>query len=100
MPKEEDIRNALKKVLDPELGFNIVDLGFIYEIKVSGSKAHVKMTLTSPMCPLGGQLLSQAKSACEEVKGIKEAVVELVFSPPWEPSMSKGEARAALGQFM
>ncbi|MFA4906787.1 MAG: metal-sulfur cluster assembly factor, partial [archaeon] len=83
-----------------ELGFSIVDLGLIYEVKIEGEKVRVKMTLTSPACPIGPQLLANAKGMVEEIEGVKEAEVELVFSPPWEPSMAKGEARAALEQFM
>lgn len=93
----ERIRTALRTVTDPELGLNIVDLGLVYDIEVEGSEARVTMTLTSPGCPAGGQILGGAKDAAESVEGIEEAVVSLVWKPFWTPDRMDPKVRASLG---
>ena len=98
MPIVEDkVREALKGVIDPELFVNIVDLGLIYDIKIDGGKVDVTMSLTSPACPVAGQLLDQAREAVEAVPGVESAQVELTFSPPWTPERIPATVRAALG---
>lgn len=94
---EEQIRENLKGVQDPELGVNIVDLGLVYDIEVDGPGAKVTMTLTSPGCPAGGQILSGAQQAAEEVEGIDEAEVNLVWKPFWTPDKIDPKVRAAMG---
>lgn len=94
---EEEIRTALRGVTDPELGINIVDLGLVYDIAVDGSAAQVTMTLTSPGCPAGGQILGGAKEAAESVEGIDEAVVSLVWKPFWTPDRIDPKVRAMMG---
>jgi metal-sulfur cluster biosynthetic enzyme len=93
----EGIREALREVQDPELGINIVDLGLVYDIEVDGPDARVTMTLTSPGCPAGGQILSGAKQAAESVEGVEEAEVDLVWKPFWTPDRIDPEIRASLG---
>ncbi len=93
----EGIREALREVQDPELGINIVDLGLVYDIEVDGPDARVTMTLTSPGCPAGGQILSGAKQAAESVDGVDEAEVNLVWKPFWTPDRIDPEIRASLG---
>ena len=93
----EQIRVALQGVTDPELGINIVDLGLVYDIEVDEDTARVTMTLTSPGCPAGGQILGGAKDAAESVDGIDEAVVSLVWKPFWTPERIDPEVRAMLG---
>lgn len=93
----ERIRQALRSVTDPELGINIVDLGLIYDIEVEEGSARVTMTLTSPGCPAGGQIMTGAKTAAESVAGIDEATVNLVWKPFWTPERIDPEVRAALG---
>lgn len=94
----EAIREALRSVKDPELGVNIVDLGLVYDIEVDeGGAAKVTMTLTSPGCPAGGQILSGAKNAAEEVVGVDAAQVNLVWKPFWSPDRMDPKVRAALG---
>lgn len=100
MVSVEEIRNSLMMVVDPELGLNIVELGLIYEIKLENGKAIVKMTLTSPHCPYGSQLIGSAKAAVENVEGIVEARIELVFEPMWNLEMLSDEAKAKLSLIM
>jgi len=91
--------DALKQVIDPELFVNIVDLGLVYSIQQEGEKVQVEMTLTSPACPAGPQLVQQAKMALEKLDGVKEASIKLVLSPPWSPDRMTDEARDQLGIF-
>ena len=98
-PDELTMLNALKQVVDPELFVNIVDLGLVYGIQEDDHKVLVDMTLTSPACPAGPQIISQAKSALEAIPGVKEATIKLVMSPPWTPDRMTDEARDQLGIF-
>lgn len=93
----EQIRQALRGVTDPELGINIVDLGLVYDIEVEEGSARVTMTLTSPGCPAGGQIMGGAKTAAESVEGVDEAVVNLVWKPFWTPERIDPKVRAMLG---
>ena len=93
----EQVRDALRAVIDPELGINIVDLGLVYDVEVDDGAARVTMTLTSPGCPAGGQLLGGAKDAAETVEGVEEAVVSLVWKPFWTPEKMDPKVRAMLG---
>ena len=100
MPTTDEIREAIKPVIDPELMLSVVDMGLIYDIKMgeADSKAQVKMTLTSPMCPMGPQIIAGVKSAAESVEGVEEAEIELVWIPPWDPqSMATDEVKDILG---
>jgi metal-sulfur cluster biosynthetic enzyme len=105
MPIAEDkVREALKAVGDPELFVNIVDLGLIYEIKVEElpedkSNVVVEMTMTSPACPAGPQLLSQSQDAVKRLDGVAEVDVKLVMEPPWTPDRMTEDARDQLGIF-
>lgn len=94
---EKDIRNALKKVKDPELNIDLVVLGLIYDIEVAGSKVDVIMSLTSPMCPVAAQIVENAKEAVLGVEGVEEADVQLVFDPPWTPERISPLIRSSLG---
>jgi metal-sulfur cluster biosynthetic enzyme len=98
-PDELTLLNALKQVVDPELFVNIVDLGLIYSIQQEEAKVTVDMTLTSPACPAGPQIVAQAKQALEAVPGVKEATIKLVMTPPWSPDRMTDDARDHLGIF-
>lgn len=100
MDEGKEIEKRLRKVIDPELGFNIVELGLVYEIKIKKNKAIVKMTFTTPSCPLAPIIIEDVKKNLKGIKGIKEVEVVVSFDPPWTPEMASGEARAALEQFM
>jgi metal-sulfur cluster biosynthetic enzyme len=95
---EELVREALRdNVIDPEIGVNIVDLGLVYEVKVEDGTAEITMTLTTPMCPLGPYIDSEVRSALEDVPGISESKVNLVWTPPWDPSKMSDDAKLELG---
>lgn len=105
MPIAEDtVREALKQVIDPELFVNIVDLGLIYEVKIDEpaddkSNVTVEMTMTSPACPAGPQLLSQSQEAVSRLEGVGEVDIRLVMEPPWTPDRMTEDARDQLGIF-
>ena len=100
---EDAVREALKQVIDPELFINIVDLGLIYLVTVDeiADKSNIKieMTMTSPACPAGPQLLSQSKMVLGAIEGAGEVEVKLVMVPPWTPDRMTEEARDQLGIF-
>ena len=93
----EEVREALKQVIDPELGLNIVDLGLVYDVQVNDGKAVVSMTLTSPGCPVGPQSLASAQAAAGTVEGVDEAEVNLVWKPFWTQDRIDPAVRAVLG---
>lgn len=97
MITEDQAREALKRIEDPEVGLNIVDLGLVYDIDIEGSTVNVKMTLTSPGCPVGPQLLGGAKLVLMELEEVEEANIELVWEPYWSPDRINPEYREILG---
>jgi metal-sulfur cluster biosynthetic enzyme len=97
-PSEEHLREALKQVIDPEIGINIVDLGLVYEINVAeGGKVEVNMTLTSPGCPLGPIIHAQVNNAVGDIEGVTGVTVNIVWSPPGRPEMMSEDAKLELG---
>jgi metal-sulfur cluster biosynthetic enzyme len=104
MPVNEDqVREALKQVVDPELFVNVVDLGLVYEVRVEEveekSSVAIDMTLTSPACPAGPQIIANAKDVLGRLEGVGAVDVKLVMSPPWSPDRMTDEARDQLGIF-
>lgn len=99
MPDQETILDALRTVKDPELNVNIVDLGLVYTIQAKDDQVDVEMTLTSPACPAGPEILRNAVAAIETMQGISKANVKLVMSPPWSPDRMTDAARDELGIF-
>jgi metal-sulfur cluster biosynthetic enzyme len=97
MVTPEQVKKALRKVKDPELNLDLVVLGLIYDIKVDGGNVDVTMSLTSPACPVAGQILDQAREAVEALDGVDRASIELTFSPPWTSARIPATVRAALG---
>jgi metal-sulfur cluster biosynthetic enzyme len=97
MVSEEAVRTALRKVKDPELNLSIIDLGLVYEVAVEEGDVHVQMTLTSPGCPSGPEIISEAQRAVEAMEGVKTVDVELVWSPYWTPERIDPKVRAYLG---
>lgn len=98
MIAEEDVRTVLRRVKDPELNLNIVDLGLIYTIEVTeGKDVHVEMTLTSPGCPSGPEIMSDAQRVIETIEGVGTVDIELVWSPYWTPERMDPRLRAFLG---
>lgn len=97
MVTEKDVRKALRKVKDPELNLDVVVLGLVYDIEVQDSFARVTMSLTTPFCPAGNQIVEETKAAVEALEGIDTAEVELTFEPPWSPDRIDPIIRSALG---
>ena len=96
---EAQVLEALKNVVDPELGINIVDLGLVYEVQISEGKIHVEYTLTTMGCPIGPLIEQQMQQLLAAVPGVEEFTAEMVLRPPWTPEMMSEEAKAALGLF-
>lgn len=95
---EGEVVEALRTVYDPEIPVNIYDLGLIYDVQVQdGSRVHVKMTLTSPACPVAGTLPGEVEEKVRAVEGVEDATVELVWDPPWDISMIPEPIRMDLG---
>lgn len=102
MVTEQQIWDALKPIEDPELHLGIVDLGLIYETDITpsaeGDDVRVKMTFTTPFCPYGPMLKTQAQQAITKLPGVKRAQIDIVFTPPWDPrTMASEDAKIALG---
>lgn len=95
---DAEVVRALRTVIDPELGIDIVSLGLVYEAIRQGEVACVKMTMTSPACPLSEMMIHDAKAAVTAlVPGVRQVEVELVFEPRWTPERMSDEARRQLG---
>jgi metal-sulfur cluster biosynthetic enzyme len=101
---EDIVREELKKVVDPELFVNVVDLGLIYEVTVNEtpegkSNISINMTMTSPMCPAGPQMIANSKQVLGAVEGVGDVEVKIVLDPPWSPDRMTEDARDQLGIF-
>lgn len=94
---EKDVRRALRKVKDPELNLDLVVLGLVYDIEVIDTHVKATISLTSPFCPVAGQIIDDAKTAIEGVDGVGSAEVELTFEPPWSPERIDPLIRSSLG---
>ena len=104
MPLSEDrIREELKQVIDPELFVNIIDLGLVYTVTTAEvedkNKVTIEMTMTSPACPAGPQMIAQSKAVVGRLEGVSDVEVKLVMTPPWTPDRMTEEARDQLGIF-
>jgi metal-sulfur cluster biosynthetic enzyme len=96
-PTEAQVLDTLGQVLDPELGCNIVDLGLIYSIRILGGNVSVQMTLTTQGCPMHQSIAGGVQAALLNLPGVEQAEVEIVWDPPWQPSMMSDNGRAHLG---
>jgi metal-sulfur cluster biosynthetic enzyme len=94
---EQNILAALRQVIDPEIGCNIVDLGLVYSYGYADGKAHVKMTLTTPGCPMQESISWGVKNALMNIEGINDVEVEIVWDPRWNPAMMTEAGRAMTG---
>lgn len=88
--------DALKKVYDPELQIDIVNLGLVYKLEVENSTVNIEMTMTSPGCPLVKQIAFNAENELLKVKGVEKVNLKIVWSPPWNPEKMSEEAKAIL----
>ena len=93
---EQKVFDALRSVYDPELPVNIVDLGLIYDVGISGRNVNIKMSLTTPGCGMGATIAKQAEMAIKPI-GAKNVYVDIVWDPPWNPDMMSDEAKQRLG---
>ena len=91
------VRHALRRVKDPELNLNIVDLGLVYDVRVEGTDVQVDMSLTSPGCPSGPEIMGEAAEQLRTIEGIGASNVNLVWTPPWTPDRIEPRVRAYLG---
>jgi metal-sulfur cluster biosynthetic enzyme len=99
MLDQDTLISALRTVKDPELNVNVIDLGLVYSIQARDDQVDVEMTLTSPACPVGPEMLRNAAAALQSVQGVAKANVKLVMSPPWSPEKMTDAARDELGFF-
>ncbi|MBC8088354.1 MAG: metal-sulfur cluster assembly factor [Phycisphaerae bacterium] len=93
----DQARIALRRVKDPELNLNIVDLGLVYDVSVTGNAVHVDMSLTSPGCPSGPEIMGEAEQQLRTLPGVGDVVVNLVWTPPWTPERIEPRVRAYMG---
>ena len=97
MVTPEEVRDALRRVVDPELGANIVDLGLVYDVQVIGTRVFVTMTLTTPLCPMNEMIPDAVREAVGALPDVGGVDVDLVWIPPWEPQMMSRELRERFG---
>ena len=99
MLTEETVRENLKQIIDPEVGINIVDMGLIYGVDIKDETVGITMTLTSPGCPVGPQLVNGTQNVTQQLEGVDEVNVDVVWTPPWTPEMMTDDAKDELGIF-
>ncbi|MEX2088549.1 MAG: metal-sulfur cluster assembly factor [Bacteroidota bacterium] len=97
MATRESLREALKMVIDPELGLNLVDLGLIYDIDIDEDSIHIAMTLTTAGCPLHESMIEAVRHVAQSADLTRSVFVELVWDPPWTPERMSADAKKALG---
>ena len=99
MVTEDSVFEAIKEIIDPEIGINIVDMGLIYEVDIDDTTVDITMTLTSPGCPAGGQIVNGTQHVTQQLEGVEEVNVQVVWTPRWTPELMSEEARDELGIF-
>jgi metal-sulfur cluster biosynthetic enzyme len=97
MATVDEVTDALRDVIDPELGLDFVELGLIYEVEVDGGAVKVTYTLTSPGCPIGPQVSEQIEEFVSELDGVEDVQSTMTFTPPWSPELMSEDAKFALG---
>jgi metal-sulfur cluster biosynthetic enzyme len=97
MATVEEVTDALRDVIDPELGLDFVELGLIYEVEVDAGNVHITYTLTSPGCPIGPQVSEQMVEFVSELDGVNDVRSTMTFSPAWTPDRMSEDAKFALG---
>ena len=98
MPTEEAIRAALRSVIDPEVGMNVVDLGLVYGIEIAPDRVRVAMTMTTPACPMGAMITEDARGAIRDIAPDgADILVDLVWDPPWSPERMTENAKRHFG---
>jgi len=97
MVSEQEVKEALKEVIDPELNVNIVDLGLVYEIEIEDDEADILMTLTTPGCPFGSIFDEMVRQEVGAIQGINRVEVDLTFEPSWTPEKMSDKAKDEVG---
>lgn len=92
-PSRLDIANRLRSVIDPEVGLNIVDLGLIYDLEVVDGSVTIRLTMTTPACPMSSYIKQEVGQALQQVDGLRRGVIETVWDPPWSPHMIEPSVR-------
>ncbi len=96
-PSADQVRLMLRKVKDPELNLNIVDLGLVYEVRVDDGVVAIDMTLTSPGCPAGPQIMTEIERVVRAIAGVEDVVLNLIWTPFWTPDRIEPRVRAYMG---
>ena len=91
------VTETLREVIDPEIGMNVVDLGLVYGVEIEGARVRVALTMTTPACPLGEQIVRDAEERLRALARVESADVRLVWEPPWGPERMSEAARKTLG---
>lgn len=94
---KEEVMEILTEVYDPDLGISIIDLGLVYDVRIDGETVQIDMTLTSPACPYGPQLIGDVQFSVKRMDGVEKVDVELVWDPPWSMERISPEIRLDLG---
>ena len=97
MLTKEAVMEKLKKVIDPEIRVNIVDLGLVYDVKIDNGMVVIGMTLTSPACPVGPLILEAVEENVKKIKGVRGVTINILWEPPWNPDKMSEEAKMELG---
>jgi len=97
MATVDEVTDALRDVIDPELGLDFVELGLIYDVEVDGGTVRVTYTLTSPGCPIGPQVSEQIEEFVSDLDGVQDVQSTMTFTPPWTPELMSEDAKFALG---
>jgi metal-sulfur cluster biosynthetic enzyme len=98
MPSEDAVRNALRNVIDPEVGMNVVDLGLIYDITIAAGMIGVKLTMTTPACPMSSLIIDDAYQEIHSIAPASAKIdIQLVWEPPWDSSMLSEQAKQHFG---
>ena len=96
-PTPDDVRKALRQVKDPEINLSVIDLGLVYDVEIDEGDVDIKMTLTSPGCPSGPEMLADGDRVVRALEGVTNVNVELVWEPYWTPERIEPNVRSSLG---
>lgn len=96
-PSEDQVHEALREVIDPEVGLDVESLGLVYGVRITGGRVEVDLTMTTPACPLSEDILAQAREALGAIPGVTDVHVQIVWDPPWTPERMSPEAKEELG---
>ena len=97
MVSVDDVNDALRDVIDPELGLDFVELGLIYDVEIEGATVKITYSLTTPACPIGPHVSEQIEEFVGELDGVANVFPKMTFTPPWTPDLMSEEAKFALG---